>query len=241
MTVCSFSKTSTITSRYLTLRMASSHSPQKHSLSVLRTAHYATIGEVGPDVKTIWLVFHGYGQLSSSFIKAFEPIAGPDTFVLAPEGLSRFYWGGFDGPVVSSWMTRENRLEEIADYSRMISLLYDQYVPLCAPEVKIVVFGFSQGTATAMRWIMRDFPDFHHLMLWAGQLPEDLDYQPALSYFAGKQLHFAYGDEDRFITPERLDFMQKVIEESGLQFSVHPFAGKHRVEEDALKTWWGAQ
>ncbi len=221
--------------------MASSTSPQKHSLSVLRTAHYATIGEIGPDVKTIWLVFHGYGQLSTSFIKAFEPIVDEHTFVLAPEGLSRFYWGGFDGPIVSSWMTREDRLEEIADYSRMITLLYNQYVPQCAPDVQIVLFGFSQGTATAVRWIMRDFPHFDHLMLWAGQLPEDLDYQPVLDYYSDKQLHFAYGDQDRFITPERLDFMRQVLEESKLSFSEHPFAGKHRVEEEALKEWWRAQ
>jgi hypothetical protein len=61
------------------------------------------------------LVTHGYGQLAKTFIRRFEPIMDAQTLVVAPEGLSRFYWGGFDGPVVASWMTREDRLDEIAD------------------------------------------------------------------------------------------------------------------------------
>ena len=167
---------------------------QLHATEVARTAHYASLGNPGPQVRQLWIVTHGYGQLSKTFIRRFIPICDEQTLVIAPEGLSRFYWGGFDGPVVASWMTREDRLDEIADFCNMLDQLYAHYVPQCHPEVEINLLGFSQGTATQVRWIMRSFPKFHRLMLWAGQLPEDLDYQPQLDYFADKKLFFAYGD-----------------------------------------------
>lgn len=211
---------------------------QLHATEVARTAHYASLGEPGPQVRQLWIVTHGYGQLSKTFIRRFIPICDEQTLVIAPEGLSRFYWGGFDGPVVASWMTREDRLDEIADFCNMLDQLYAHYVPQCHPEVEINLLGFSQGTATQVRWIMRSFPKFHRLMLWAGQLPEDLDYQPQLDYFADKKLFFAYGNEDQFITPERLVFMQKVIADAGLQFAEVTYQGGHKVEKEALSEWW---
>lgn len=211
---------------------------QLHATEVARTAHYASLGEPGPQVRQLWIVTHGYGQLSKTFIRRFIPICDEQTLVIAPEGLSRFYWGGFDGPVVASWMTREDRLDEIADFCNMLDQLYAHYVPQCHPEVEINLLGFSQGTATQVRWIMRSFPKFHRLMLWAGQLPEDLDYQPQLDYFADKKLFFAYGDEDQFITAERLVFMQKVIADAGLQFAEVTYQGGHKVEKEALSEWW---
>ena len=211
---------------------------QLHATEVARTAHYASLGKPGPQVRQLWIVTHGYGQLSKTFIRRFIPICDEQTLVIAPEGLSRFYWGGFDGPVVASWMTREDRLDEIADFCNMLDQLYAHYVPQCHPEVEINLLGFSQGTATQVRWIMRSFPKFHRLMLWAGQLPEDLDYQPQLDYFADKKLFFAYGNEDQFITPERLVFMQKVIADAGLQFAEVTYQGGHKVEKEALSEWW---
>lgn len=214
---------------------------QLHATKVERTAHYARLGTPGKHVRQLWLVTHGYGQLAQTFIRRFIPICDEQTLVIAAEGLSRFYWGGFDGPVVASWMTREDRLDEIADFSAMLDQLYEHYVPLCHPEVEINLLGFSQGTATQVRWLMRSFPKFHRLMLWAGQLPEDLDYSPHLDYFAAKQLFYAFGDEDPFITPERLVFLEQIIADSGLSFERIPFSGKHKVEREALVQWWETQ
>lgn len=207
---------------------------RSHQLPVTRTAHYATLGTPGPHIKQLWIACHGYGQLSKTFIKRFIPIWDENTLVIAPEGLSRFYWGGFDGPVVASWMTREDRLDEIADYSNMLQQLYTHYTELCDPNVEIYLLGFSQGTATQIRWIMREFPRFNHLILWAGQLPEDLDYQPHLSYFANKQLYFAHGDQDPLITPKRMAIMREIIASSGLSFQEFPYKGVHKVEREAL-------
>lgn len=212
--------------------------PRLRALSVTRTAHYATLGEPGPQIKKIWLVTHGYGQLAKTFVNRFTGIMDEETLVVAPEGLSRFYWGGFDGPVVASWMTREDRLDEIADYCNMLDQLYAHYVPLCHPKAEIILLGFSQGTATIVRWIMHAFPRFDYLMLWAGQLPEDLDYEPHQDYFRTKKLFFAYGDEDPFISPERKVLMDQILHDSQLSFQPVPYAGEHKVDRKALKAWW---
>ncbi|PSR12485.1 MAG: phospholipase [Bacteroidetes bacterium] len=213
------------------------YQPQLHATQVARTAHYALLGEPGNHIRQLWIVTHGYGQLAKTFIQRFVPIMDAQTLVLAPEGLSRFYWGGFSGPPVASWMTREDRLDEIRDFVTMLDQLYAAYVPLCHPEVEIILLGFSQGTATQVRWIMHSFPRFDHLLLWAGQLPEDLDYAPHLPYFANKKLYCAYGDDDPFVTPERLGVMEGIIAASQLDFQPFNYAGEHKVETAALVDW----
>ncbi|MEO1514974.1 MAG: phospholipase [Bacteroidota bacterium] len=208
---------------------------QAHSLAVQRTAHYYTLGQPGPHVRKFWLVCHGYGQPASSFIHSFKSIQQADAFIVAPEGLSRFYWGGFTGQVVSSWMTSKDRLEEIADYTRYLRQLYDLYTAHIHPEAEINMLGFSQGCATQMRWLMREHPRFDRLFLWSGQVPEDIDYSPHLDYLSDKQLHFAYGNEDKFITKERVEMHQQLIEDQQLQITTHEFEGGHSLDIPLLR------
>ncbi len=208
---------------------------QAHSISVRKTAHYYTLGQPGPQVQYCWIACHGYGQLAKSFVHKFTEVSREDTLVLAPEGFSRFYWKGFSGDVGASWMTREDRLDEIADYVRYLQTLYDHFIPQLAPDVRIILFGFSQGCATHCRWIMQQFPRFDHLVLWAGLLPEDLNYQPHTDYFASKKLHFVYGTKDPFLTEERLQAHRQLIEEQQLNFRVDIFEGKHVVDRAVLR------
>jgi predicted esterase len=209
--------------------------PASHTIRVPKTAHFYTLGRPGPQVRYCWIACHGYGQLAKNFIHKFTEVARDDTFVLAPEGFSRFYWQGFSGDVGASWMTREDRLSEIADYTNYLQTLYDHFIPRLSPEVRIVLFGFSQGCATHFRWVMKTFPHFDHLLLWAGTVPEDLDYRPHHKYFAFKKLHFVYGTEDPFITDDRLNAHRSLIREQQLDFEVHTFQGKHEVDRNALR------
>ena len=39
-----------------------------HKIAVERTARYATAGADPADTTTLWVVFHGYGQLASEFV-----------------------------------------------------------------------------------------------------------------------------------------------------------------------------
>lgn len=207
---------------------------QEHKLTVPKTAHYYTIGRPSKKIKQLWIATHGYGQLAKKFIYKFEGLDDGETLVIAPDALSRFYFGGFTGTVGSSWMTREDRLDEIDDYANYLQTIYDMFVPQLAEDVEIVLFGFSQGVATQCRWIMQKFPRFDHLIMWAGFMPEDLDYRPHLDLFNSKNLHFIYGTEDEFLTPERLDWYNGMVGEQGVKMKTTIFEGKHRVDRALL-------
>lgn len=210
---------------------------EQHTLKVPRTARYATIGQAGADTRYFWLACHGYGQLAHQFIRKFDVLARPDTFILAPEGLSRFYWQGVSNRPVASWMTKEGRLDEIADYTHYLTTLYTHYRQQMPPDVNIILFGFSQGCATQVRWIAAQQPVFHHLCLWAGTIPEDIDYVPLLPYLNSKHIHSVFGDQDPFLTPERLTQHQDQIAASGIQWQSHTFAGEHNVDREVLRRW----
>lgn len=208
---------------------------EEHHLSVQRTARYFTLGQPTPQTNCLVIACHGYGQLAKHFIKKFDVIARPDTLVVAPEGLSRFYWGGLPGNPVASWMTKEDRLAEIADYSAYLAKLYEHFTSDLPANAQIILLGFSQGCATQLRWMTREKPAFSHLVLWAGGIPEDIDYTPAGSYLQGKPLHFVYGMEDPFMTPERLAEQQALAAQLPMDYQVHKFEGKHTVEREALQ------
>lgn len=209
---------------------------QSHKLTVQRTAHYYTVGTPGPHIKYFWLITHGYGEVANEFIDKFKVLEREDTFILAPEGLNKFYWGGgFTGKPVATWMTKHVRLDEIADYSNYLQQLYDQYVPQMSPTVKITLLGFSQGTATQVRWIMNKFPKYHDLILYSGLLPEDLEYTPHLDFFNNKRMLFTYGDQDRFLTSPRVDWQKGFAKEQGLNLTTRSFEGKHKIMETELE------
>ena len=209
---------------------------KSHKVLFEKTAHYFTLGEANKETKYFCLVTHGYGQLASRFIYKFDQLDLTENFILAPEGLSRFYWKrSAPNPVGASWMTKENRLDEIADYTRYIKKLYEEYKSQMSADVKIIMLGFSQGCATQMRWITREFPDFDHLILWAGLLPEDLDYTPHQDYFSKKNLKWVYGNEDEFLKEKHITWHQQFMQEQSLDLESIEFAGKHVIDRKILK------
>lgn len=209
---------------------------EAHTKQVNRTAHYYTLGTPGPKIKNFWIVCHGYGQLAKRFIYKFRDIASEETLVLAPEGFSRFYLP--DRQVGTSWMTREDRLDEIDDYANYLQELYEEYRAQLPENVRIVLLGFSQGCATQVRWIMKKFPNFHHLVLWGGQIPEDLDYRPHLEYWTNKDIHQFFGSEDEFIKEKHIKEQKELITTMQLQVAGHAYEGKHKIYREVLSEWW---
>lgn len=212
-------------------------SMQSHHLTVQRTARYYTLGEPGPQTRYCWLACHGYAQLAGLFIRKFESILDPATLVIAPEGLSRFYWQGMGGSVGASWMTKEDRLAEIDDHCFYLQTLYEKYTAQIPANAKIILAGFSQGCATVLRWMVRCQPRFDHLVLWAGNLPDDIDYQAYRDYFEGKSIHYIYGLSDEYITPERSEQLMGMLRNSGMRVNIHTFDGKHELDRDTLVKW----
>lgn len=202
---------------------------QEHHLPVARTARYFTLGSADAP-RDVWFVCHGYGQLAARFLERFRPIERADRLIVAPEGLSRFYLT--DSPaerrVGASWMTREDRISEIADYIGYLDALYQAVVPATAP---VTVLGFSQGSATACRWVEMTSRRFDRLIVWGGEIPPDVD--PVR--LAGTRLTLVYGDRDEYFTPKIVTATQERLRNGPVDYELVPFAGGHEIDEGTLK------
>lgn len=208
---------------------------QHHTLSIPRTAHYYSFGTPGPQTRQFWIVCHGYAQLADEFLENFRLLENDLTYVVAPEDLNHFYKKGFDGAVAANWMTRHQRLSEIEDYANYLQTLYENCLAQLPPDVRIVLLGFSQGTATVCRWMLAKKPKFHDLLLWAGLPPEDLDYAAHRDYLADKKLYLLYGTHDPFLTPDRMNTVQEIETKNGIDFGERSFEGGHEILPDTLR------
>lgn len=209
-----------------------------HETSFAFNARYHKLGSISPDTKQIWLVLHGYGQLARYFLKKFEPLAEKNICVIAPEGLSRFY---LESPshskrknnrVGAAWMTRENREMDIGNYIRYLDSVYEQEIK--ESKLPVTVLGFSQGAATASRWVMKGNITFDRLVLWAGILPPDMNFESSSVLLQSKEVIFVYGKRDPFLTDERFKQMQALTEKLKITPKIITFDGEHDIDEVAL-------
>ncbi len=212
---------------------------QEHHLEVTRTARYWTLGD--PDgADELWFVLHGYRQLARRFLRRFEPIAR--RLIVAPEGLSRFYVSsergrhGAGSVVGASWMTREDRLAEIADYVAYLGRLEVRIrAEMAAHDPAVTLLGFSQGVATACRWVVRGDVRPERLVLWGDFLPPDLDMGEAARALAGVDLVLVRGSEDPALSPELAAAEAQRLAASGLEARTVRFEGGHEIDEETLK------
>jgi predicted esterase len=206
-----------------------------HSTAIRRTAHYYTLGTPGASIRQFWIVCHGYAQLADEFLKEFDLLDNEQTFVVAPDRFNLFYRKGFTGPIGANWMTRQHRESAIADYCNFIQQVYDFYMPQLPADVRIVLLGFSQGSATVTRWVMGKQPHFHDLLLWAGLPPEDIDYASQREYLSDKNLYLLYGSDDPFLTPDRMTVVQDIETKNGIDFQEELFTGGHEIPVEVLQ------
>lgn len=210
------------------------------TIKVEKTARYYVLGEAGTQIDEVWIVCHGYGQLASYFINHFATLHAPHRLVVAPEGLSRFYLSDNYERVGASWMTREDRLLEIDDHVAYLNGLYaklDQQLQqrLSQGSAKLIVLGFSQGTATVWRWIHK-VPQIpvHALIVWAGMIPNDV---PIRSQSEKLKLCAVLGTQDPFIPAEKIEAFQKTLAELGMpdSYQVIRYDGGHTIDPSALE------
>ena len=208
---------------------------QQHHLTIPRTARYCTLGELTEKTQEVWFVCHGYGQLAPYFIKKFEPIASENRLIVAPEALSRFYLEGFSGRVGATWMTREERTAEIDDYLNYLNLLYDAILGNTSTKnLKINILGFSQGTATACRWVMNQHIKFDRLVLWAGYFANGIEDIIAPTLLIDKEVVLVYGTQDEFLKQIDVVKYEANIRQTIPHLRVITFEGGHTVEAESL-------
>lgn len=211
---------------------------QKNQIKVEKTARYYLSGELNKSTKNIWFVCHGYGQLAEYFIRKFEVLSNSETVVVAPEALNRFYLNGFSGRVGASWMTKDDRENDIIDYCHYLNEVYaDLNRSADLSSLNFNVLGFSQGVATVCRWVAFSDIQVHNLVLWAGVFPPDLnkDFEFSIKKFVKKNITIVYGDQDPFLKEEhnaQLEEMRKIKPD----LKLITFYGGHDIDSETLKT-----
>lgn len=204
-------------------------------------ARYYKLGELNSKTQQVWFVIHGYGQLAQFFIKKFKAFNDHNICVIAPEGLSRFYLedvqtrvAGGSNRVGATWMTRENREMDIENYVNYLQSIYQHEMTSEVGRIPVTILGFSQGAATATRWILNQQVQFEQFILWAGIFPTDMNFEKGKKIFSEKKVISVFGSEDPFITPPRIQEMEMLSEQLGLNPAKFSFQGKHEINEELL-------
>ncbi len=205
-----------------------------HNFEVLKTARYSTLG-VTENFERVWFVLHGYGQLSPFFIKKFQALDDGKTLVVAPEGLHRFYLSNSSGRVGASWMTKEARLDDISDYISFLDQLYQNLLnPFQRRSVQVNILGFSQGVATASRWVANQQVRLDNFVMWAGVFPPDMNFKQDIPYFNQLNTTIVLGDDDEYVKGDRLEEYKNELKEKQLSYKFISFKGKHDIDEETL-------
>ena len=210
---------------------------ERASLSALhvqtpRTARVVLCGN-RKAAREVWFVLHGYAETADEFIQHLAPFATEERLFVAPEGLSRFYRRGMRGEVGASWMTSRDRTHEIDDYVAYLNRVRDRITEGSPSADSLNVLGFSQGAATAARWMSRSNESVDQLVLWGGGIPDDVEVE-ALQASLNRTI-IVTGSKDPYIAENDVSELLDRMERGELMYDHIRYDGKHNLNGEALQ------
>jgi predicted esterase len=210
---------------------------QSKHIETTKTARYYTLGNVNSETKNIWMILHGYAQQGETFIQQFKNFAEQGDYIVAPEGLSKFYTKGLLGAVGASWMTKEDRENEIKDNIKYLEKLYDAEIASINNNATIHLLGFSQGASTLTRFISFKNPKLQHIWVCAGDIPTDIHWENFKHITDNATLHILLGKQDPLIAPEKVVELSERLQQNKIKFALHEFDGAHEMNMDILANY----
>jgi predicted esterase len=179
--------------------------------------------------------------LAQYFLRKFKTLEDHGICVIAVEGLSHYYLEDAatrnktgSNRVGASWMTRENRLRDIENYLRYLNTVFEHEIGN-RQNLDITLLGFSQGAATVSRWALSSSIYFRRLILWAGILPPDMDFEKGKQLLKQKDVKVIYGKLDPFLTESRFGEMNSLAEKLEIKADQIIFEGGHEIHEPTLR------
>ncbi|MFT4778648.1 MAG: putative esterase [Flavobacteriales bacterium] len=205
---------------------------EENHMRIQRTVRYYQTGESSAEGELL-MALHGYSQHPKFFLRKIESLAGPNRIIVAPEGLHRMYVNGNSGRVGSSWMTKEDRLNDIEDYCLYLWQLAE--LPNFKQPKQKTLLGFSQGASAAIRLFCAYPLLFSKLILWAGAVPPDLSLPENKSVLNAVGIDLVIGDQDEFIKESDVLEIRDVLDKEGIHYRLHRFEGKHDLDVKILR------
>ncbi len=181
------------------------------------------------DIKTCWICLHGYGMLGQYFLPKLEPLFQEDTLVIVPEALSRFYLDPQYEKVGASWMTKEDRLLDIQEQHLYLNKVYQELIKPIKNLQFVNVLGFSQGVATAWRWVQQQKIIVDNFVVWAGSIP----LEPIQSFYVEK-LWLVYAEDDPYAKWVNPQAIQEWLQKQSIDYQVIMFQGGHTIPPKVL-------
>jgi predicted esterase len=132
-------------------------------------------------------------------------------------------------------MTREARADDIADNHAYLDAVVG-VVRAAAPGAQFTVLGFSQGGATASRWVAEraaagDPP--RRLIVWGSVLAAEVDLGPSAP-IRRVPVSMVVGVRDIWATTARIKAERERLAAANFPVTVQTFEGGHRMDNDML-------
>ncbi len=194
---------------------------------------YSTLNSLGPETKTVWIVFHGIGYLSKYFLKYFTELPPEENYIIAPQAPSKYYLNEKYTNVGASWLTKENTMSELKNVLSFLDQILEKESPI--KEYRINVLGFSQGVSIALRWVCHSRLKCDKLILYAGGIPNELKPEDTSFLMSDTEISVVFGKQDAFLTVERMVAEEKKIEYLfGGEVRRVGFEGGHEMRPEVL-------
>ena len=95
--------------------------------------------------------------------------------------------------------------------------------------MRINVIGFSQGAATATRWVTHGRTKVHRLVLWGGLIPPETDLARGSQALRGVPLTLVVGSRDHYVSDAMLTAEQGRLDAAAIPYDVIRFDGGHAI------------
>ena len=100
--------------------------------------------------------------------------------------------------------------------------------------MKVWVLGFSQGTATVARWVVRGKIEPDRVVFFAGLLPPELGAESAARLAQRFPLTIVVGRHDEFARPDLVAVQEAHLAELKVPHHLITFDGGHEITPEAL-------
>jgi predicted esterase len=206
----------------------------KVSIKYQHTAQYHISHVIHRGEEEIVIALHGYGQLAEFFLKKLHPIFSDKRLILVPEATNYSYLEGFSGRVGANWMTKHEREAAIENNNQYLNTLLENILIKYSKTPRIKVLGFSQGAATASRWVSQIPVKLDTLILWGGGFAHDIKIESAGDALRETKTFVVLGRQDEFVTVESIKKQEELIEKMKLNVEKHYYDGGHDLNLSVL-------
>jgi predicted esterase len=196
----------------------------ERSIAVRTHGRYLVSEPSGDGPWPLLVGFHGYAEDAAV---ALERVDGLDParrwLRVAVQGLHRFYRGRTN-EVIANWMTRQDRVQAIADNLAYVAAAVDAVAGEWAIAGPLVFSGFSQGVAMAFRAAAASTRPVAAVVALGGDVPPEIG---RASLQRIPRVLLGHGTRDHWYTQEKFAADAARLHDAGVSLETCEFDGPH--------------